>query len=237
MNKIYMIGDSIMQYNNIFSYPQVGWGQALHLFTKNDYIIEVHAKNGRSTKSFIDEGRFDVVLSRIGKGDFLICQFGHNDEKDDPLRHTDKDTTYLENLQYFYDEATKKGAHVVFATSVTRRSFENGVCIDSHKGYPQAMLKWANEHNYTCIDLNTITRDLYNKLGEEETVKFHMIFGPNIYRNYPEGKKDNSHLVMKGALMVCENFVREIEKTNDPIKDCFLELDKKEEIDQKMLID
>lgn len=237
MNKIYMIGDSIMQYNNIFGYPQVGWGQVLHLFTGNNYLVEDHARNGRSTKSFIDEGRFDRVLNKMEKGDFLIVQFGHNDEKDDPLRHTDPNGSYLDNLAYFANSAKEKGAHVVFATSVTRRKFENGVCVDTHKGYPQAMLKWCNENNYTCIDLNQITLDLYNKLGEEETKKFHMIFGPNEFPNYPEGKSDNSHLVMAGALMVCEAFVRGIFKTNDPIKNCFLDLDHKEEIDQKMLID
>ena len=64
MKKIYMIGDSTMKYNNISSYPQCGWGQMLHLFTKNDWLIEDHAENGRSTKSFIAEGRFDKILDK-----------------------------------------------------------------------------------------------------------------------------------------------------------------------------
>ena len=71
--KIFMMGDSTMKYNNIYTYPQVWWGQVLHLFTKNDWLIEDHAENGRSTKSFIDEGRFDVILNRLQKGDFVIC--------------------------------------------------------------------------------------------------------------------------------------------------------------------
>lgn len=109
MNKIFMIGDSTMQYNNIFSYPQTGWGQVLHLFTKNNWLIEDHAKNGRSTKSFIDEGRFKNVLDKLSQGDYVICQFGHNDEKDNDLtRYTDKDTSYLDNLAYFHDEVEKK---------------------------------------------------------------------------------------------------------------------------------
>lgn len=238
MKKIYMIGDSTMQYNNCFAYPQVGWGQVLHLFTKNDWLIEDHAKNGRSSKSFYEEGRFDVILSKLEKGDFVICQFGHNDEKEqDPSRFTTPNGTYLDFLAQYARLTIEKGANIVFATSISRRKFENNVAIDTHKGYPQAMLNWCKENNFTCIDLNQITLNLYNKLGEEKTKKFHMIFDANIYPNYMDGKEDNSHLVYAGALMVAENFVREINKTNNPIKEAFLDLEEKEEIDQRMLID
>lgn len=238
MNKIFMIGDSTMQYNNIFSYPQTGWGQVLHLFTKNNWLIEDHAKNGRSTKSFIDEGRFKNVLDKLSQGDYVICQFGHNDEKDNDLtRYTDKDTSYLDNLAYFHDEFEKKGAHIVYATSITRRKFQNGKCIDTHKGYPQSMKKWCDKNHYTCIDLNQLTLALYNELGEENTKKFHMIFGPKKFENYPEGKEDNSHLVYDGAIMISKLFVEEILKTNDSIKECFLNLNQKEEIDERMLKD
>ena len=90
MNKIYMMGDSTMQYNNYNSYPQTGWGQVLHLFAHEDVRIIDCAKNGRSTKSFIDEGRFQAILDKLEEGDFVICQFGHNDEKyDDATRFTD----------------------------------------------------------------------------------------------------------------------------------------------------
>lgn len=237
MRKIFMIGDSTMQYNNIFSYPQTGWGQVLHLFAKEDVIIEVHAKNGRSTKSFIEEGRFEEVLKRLNQGDYVICQFGHNDEKEDALRHTDKDTTYIENLKFFVDQTRLKKADIVFATSITRRNFVNGVCIDSHKGYPQAMLKFAKEYQVECIDLNAMTLKLYNELKEEETKKFHMIFKPEVYANYKEGKEDNSHLVYEGAIMVCELFVNALQKTNSSLNEFFLDLNHKEEIDFKMLID
>ena len=99
------------------------------------------------------------------------------------------------------------------------------------------MLDFCKEHKYTCIDLNQLTMDLYTKLGEEESKKYHMIFPENTFHNYPEGKDDHSHLVYVGALMVCELFVRAIFKTNDPIKKCFLDLAQVEEIDWKMLAD
>lgn len=236
--KIFMMGDSTMKYNNIYSYPQVGWGQVLHLFTKNEWLIEDHAENGRSTKSFIDEGRFQVILDRLSAGDFVICQFGHNDEKQsDPSRYTIPYGTYQENLAYFAKEVKKKGAHIVYATSITRHKFENGACVNTHGDYPQAMLDFAKKNGYTCIDLNTLTRDLYTRLGEEESKKFHMIFAKNIFENYPEGKDDHSHLRYEGALTIAELFVRAVAKSDDPIKNCFLDLANKAKIDEKMLID
>lgn len=227
-----------MKYNNIYSYPQFGWGQVLHLFAKNNCLIEDHAENGRSTKSFIEEKRFDVILSRLKPGDFVLCQFGHNDEKiNDPTRYTEPYGTYQENLRYFAKETEARGAHIVFATPITRHKFENGRCINSHKEYPQAMLDFAKENGYTCIDLNRLTMELYTRLGEEESKKFHMIFKAGVYSSYPEGKDDHSHLVMEGALMVAETFVRALEKTEDSMKACFLDLQNKEPIDEKMLID
>lgn len=235
--KIFMMGDSTMRYNNFQRYPQCGWGQVLHMFTKNQWLIEDHAENGRSTKSFKDEGRFDVILSRLEKGDFVICQFGHNDQKDDPKRYAEAYGSYQDNLKYFALEVEKKGGRIVFATSVTRHQFVDGKVSNTHFDYPQAMIDFCNANGYTCIDLNGLTIDLYNKIGEEASSKFHMIFPPNIYPNYLEGKEDHTHLVYRGALMVAELFVRAIAKTNDPIKECFINLEEKEEIDYTMLID
>ena len=111
--KIFMMGDSTMKYNNIFSYPQFGWGQVLHLFAKNECLIEDHAENGRSTKSFIEEGRFDKILSKMSAGDYVICQFGHNDEKkQDRSRYTEPFGTYQKNLAYFAEEIEKTGGHI-----------------------------------------------------------------------------------------------------------------------------
>ena len=235
---IFMMGDSTMKFNNYYSYPQFGWGQGLELFVKEGILIFNHAENGRSTKSFIDEGRFDKILKDLKKGDYVICSFGHNDEKEyDPSRYTAPFGEYQKNLDYFAKEITKKGAHIVFATSITRHMFENGKCIHSHGDYPKAMLEYAKKNNYTCIDLNKVTMELYTELGEEASKKFHLIFGPNKYPLYPEGKDDHSHLTMDGASTVAYFFVREINKTNDSIKDLFIDLNAKDQIDFKMLID
>ncbi len=236
--KIYMIGDSTMKYNNIYTYPQFGWGQVLHLFAKNDCLIEDHAENGRSTKSFIEEKRFEKIYNKLKQGDYVICQFGHNDEKiNDPTRYTEPFGSYQQNLKYFADKVEEKHAHIVFATSITRHKFENGKCINSHGDYPRAMLEFALENGYTCIDLNKITIDLYNKLGEEKSKSLHLIFPENTFSNFPEGKDDHSHLNHEGAITIAKCFVKALFETDDKIKECFLDLNEKFIIDEKMLID
>ena len=235
---IYMMGDSTMKFNNFYSYPQTGWGQALELFVKEGVLIFNHAENGRSTKSFIDEGRFDRILKDLKKGDYVICSFGHNDEKKyDKLRYTEPFGEYQKNLAFFSNAVENLGATIVFATSITRHQFVDGKCINSHGDYPRAMLEYCKNTNHVCIDLNKLTIDLYNKLGEEETKKFHMIFGKGKYPIYPDGKDDHSHLVMDGALNIAYLFVREINKTDCKLKDLFIDLDAKDVIDYKMLID
>ncbi len=235
---IYMMGDSTMKFNNFYTYPQSGWGQVLNLFVKEGILVFDEAENGRSSKSFIAEGRFDKILNSLQKGDFVICQFGHNDEKKyDLTRYTEPFGEYQDNLKYFAKEVEKKGGHIVYATSITRHQFKNGVCINSHGDYPAAMLDFCKKNNYTCIDLNKLTMDLYTKLGEEKTKDFHLIFPPNTYSTCIEGKDDHSHLRYEGAVMVAELFVREISKTNDLIKECFIDLDNAPEIDWAMLKD
>ena len=99
------------------------------------------------------------------------------------------------------------------------------------------MLKFARENNIVCIDLNTLTLDLYNKLGEEETKKFHMIFPAGMYENFPEGKEDTSHLRYDGAFMVASLFVKGLFKTDSPLKEFFYAPDERAVIDWAMLID
>ena len=111
MLTVYYIGDSTVARNNIHSYPQTGMSQGLELYVKESVRIESHAKNGRSTKSFLDEGRFVPVAAAMKQGDILLIQFGHNDEKADPARHTDPYGDFQGNLRLFIQAAREK-AHI-----------------------------------------------------------------------------------------------------------------------------
>lgn len=121
---IFTIGDSTMANKKLEGKnPERGWGQMLSRYFTDDITIDNHAVNGRSSKSFIDEGRWDNVLSKIQKGDYVFIQFGHNDEKDDPKRHTDPGTTFDDNLRKFVEETRAKGGIPVLFNSIVRRNF------------------------------------------------------------------------------------------------------------------
>ena len=122
---IYMIGDSTMA-NKVLDggNPERGWGQMLPGCLSEEIRVDNHAVNGRSTKSFIDEGRWDTVLALLQPGDYLFIQFGHNDEKADPKRHTDANGgSFDANLRRFVTEARSKGAIPVLFNSIVRRNF------------------------------------------------------------------------------------------------------------------
>lgn len=121
---IFMIGDSTMANKPIEGgNPERGWGHVLGGFFTEDIVIDNHAVNGRSSKSFIDEGRWDVVLSRIKPGDYVFIQFGHNDEKPKADRHTDPGSTFDANLEKFVNETRAKGGIPVLFNSIVRRNF------------------------------------------------------------------------------------------------------------------
>lgn len=204
MRKIYWAADSTVQTNDITTYPQTGMGQVLSLYLKEDVEVKNHAKNGRSTKSFIDEGRLEKIDELIGEGDFLFIQFGHNDEKDqDPTRYTEPYSTYMDNLAVYINVARKHGAHPVLITPLERRCFmENGhLGMGAHSDYVAGMKQTAANLNVPLIDLYSMSRAELKRAGEEESRNWYMNFDAGIYSNYMEGKNDNTHLRYAGAVL------------------------------------
>ena len=210
---LFCLGDSIMQYNDWTSYPQTGWIQMLDRFFQ-DVTIKNHARNGRSTKSFIAEGRFDKVLKECKAGDFAIIQFAHNDEKSaDLTRYTSPDEggEFRSNLEYFVNELRKKTVKPVLLTPVTRRLFSDELTIkDSHEPYAKAIIETAEKLKVPCIDLNLLTCRYFAKKGQGPSRSFFMNFAGGIYENYPDGKNDDSHLRPDGAYAVCRLFISEL---------------------------
>ena len=152
---IYMIGDSTMANKPLYDNPERGWGQLFPQFFNEKVKIENHAMNGRSTKSFIDEGRWDSVFFKLKKGDYLFIQFGHNDEKaDKPNVYAEAHTTYKDNLIKFIKESRSKGAIPILVTPVMRRRFdEKGAVVDTHGDYPSVVKEVAALTKVSVIDL------------------------------------------------------------------------------------
>lgn len=216
--KVFMIGDSTMADKQEKAFPENGWGMALGGFLKDQVQVQNHAVNGRSTKSFIAEGRWDTICNRMKKGDFVIIQFGHNDEKiTDSTRYTIPQSTYKANCRKFVLETRKNGGNPILCTPIVRRHFgESGQLVDTHGEYPQAMREVAHEMNVPLVDLEKLTQEKLNNLGAEKSEKFFMILKAGEYPNFPEGKSDNTHLNVEGARMVAELFVNDVKKQKIP---------------------
>lgn len=202
--RIFWAADSTVQTNDITTYPQTGIGQVFSLYVREGVTVCNHAKNGRSTKSFMDEGRLVVIDGQIGAGDFLFIQFGHNDEKtEDPARYTEPYSTYMENLETYIQVAQKHDACPVLITPLERRCFvdDRHLGMGAHSDYVAAMKHTAEKNHVALVDLYSMSRCALKKAGEPESRRWYMYFDANVYKNYPEGKKDNTHLRHEGAVM------------------------------------
>lgn len=217
--KIYTIGDSTMANKKAEVYPETGWCQVIGQYFNENVEVENHAVNGRSSKSFIDEGRWQIVLDSLKEGDFVFIQFGHNDQKDyDSTRYTTPFGTYADNLKKYVNESREKGARPVLFTSIVRRKFgKNGKLIDTHGDYPRVTRKIAKELAVPLVDLQVLTEDWVNNLGDEPSKEMFLWTEPN--EKFPDGRKDDTHLSEQGANKVARLAIEEIEKLELEISD------------------
>ena len=227
---VFMIGDSTMANKSLKNgNKERGWGMALPCYFDEGIRVENHAVNGRSSKSFVDEGRWQKVVDRIKPGDYVFIQFGHNDEKSNPDRHTDPGTTFDENLRKFVRETRDKGGIPVLFSCVVRRNFmkeapkndddealrnttgqtkgsktaeEGDVLVDTHGDYRFSPRNVASEMGVAFVDANKITHDLEQGLGREQSKKLHMWFYPGEEPSVPKGRQDNTHYNVYGAHVV-----------------------------------
>ncbi len=217
---IYTIGDSTMANKlNPNENPERGWAQMLPDFFNEDVTIDNRAVNGRSTRSFIDEKRWELVYDSLKKGDYVFIQFGHNDQKfKAPARYTNPHTAYRNNLIRFVIESREKGATPILFTSIVRRNFnEHGVLIDTHGEYPLETRLVAWEYNVPLVDLQYYTELLEESFGVEGSKKLHLHFEAGEHPYYPNGKKDNTHLSILGATEISKIVIDQIEKLNIPL--------------------
>ena len=212
---IYTIGDSTMaNKKNPEVNPEHGWVQVLQQFFNDNVVVDNRAVNGRSSRSFITEGRWDSVLKTLKKGDYVFIQFGHNDQKEQsPERYTNPHTAYRHNLIKYVLETREKGATPVLMSSIVRRNFnEYGTLVDTHGEYPLETRLVAIEYDVPFIDMQYLTEKLEESYGVEGSKKLHLHFEPGEVPYYPEGKHDDTHLSELGATEVAKLAVEELKR-------------------------
>jgi lysophospholipase L1-like esterase len=198
---VYVIGDSTASVYASNLFPRMGWGQPLaDLFGKACAAVSDKALSGRSSKSFYDEGAWTPVRSALKSGDYVLIQFGHNDEKsDEPTLYTDPQTTYKQYLTKYITEARAKQAVPVLLTSINRNSWSGTALKDTHGAYPPAMRELAAALDVDLIDMTALTKQYFERLGQSETTKLFMNLAAGQFPNYPNGNTDNTHLQETGA--------------------------------------
>ncbi len=190
--------------------PWASWGQMIPRFLKPEIVVANFAESGESLLSFKREKRLQKLLSLMKPGDYLFIEFAHNDQKAGG-NHVDPFTTYKDELKYFIAEARKKEGKPVLVTSMHRRRFdENGKIINTLDNYPEAMRQTAKEENVPLIDLNAMSKKLYEALGAENSKKAFVHYPANAYPGQDKPLADDTHFNPYGAYELAKCIVEGI---------------------------
>lgn len=210
---VWMIGDSTMCIQPRDRSPVTGWGQPFEDFFDSTIRIKNVAKGGRSTRTFISEGRWQDVYDSLQEGDYVLIQFGHNDEAKEP-QYAERYTSvpdYKRNLIKFIREAKSKKATPLLITPVTRMNFDSqGNILETHKEYSAAVWEVGKSHNVSVIDLDARSRSLLQNLGPEKSKMLFMQLDSLENPHYPFGRKDNTHFNELGARKMAQLVLAEI---------------------------
>ena len=202
---VYLASDSTVQTYDPYWEPQAGWGQVIDRYFDDEVTIANHAIGGRSSRSFIEQGRLDAILNEIQPGDYLFVQFGHNDATVSvPERYTSPDDykTYLRD--HYIAGAIAKGAIPVLVTPVSRRSFnaETGEFNASFPEYVEKVYELHEETGVAMVDLSASSRAYLNDIGPEEAESVFLHVPAGVYPNRPNGTADDTHFQEYGAIQM-----------------------------------
>jgi lysophospholipase L1-like esterase len=211
---IYLAGDSTMAQKLPEKRPETGWGEALQKhFNEASVRVENHAQNGRSTRTFIAEKRWQAIIDKLKKGDYVFIQFGHNDESKEKLDRYTPPEDYRRNLLKFISEVKEKKAIPILLTPVMRRRFDDkGNFYDTRGEYPDIVRAVAAENKVLLIDMHRDSERLIKQYGVDASRKLFLQLAPGENANYPKGIEDNTHFSPLGAGLMAGLVVDAIRK-------------------------
>jgi len=203
--KIFIAGDSTAAIKETRAYPETGWGMPFVYFWDSSVTVVNRAKNGRSTKTFLSEGLWKSIMDEAKEGDYVIIQFGHNDESKDKGERYATPDTFRMNLTRFIRETREHKAIPILFTPVSRRKFDSaGIAQETHKEYDAYVREVAEKEKVIFFDLDTKSRELYQQFGKENSKLLFLQVKAGEHPNYPDGKEDNTHFNELGARKIAE---------------------------------
>lgn len=212
---IYMAGDSTMAFKPKTEHPERGWGMLLPEFFDDKVVIDNHARNGRSSKSFMTEGLWKNIMDKVQRGDYVVIQFGHNDSSPDkgPDRYSTPDE-YKANLIKYVNDTRAKRAKPILCTPIMRRRFdENGKFYDLHGVYPDVVREVADSLKVPLVDMHRMSENVIVEHGEAGSEKIFLHIQPGEYEVLPDGLTDDTHFSEYGARIMAGLFAESIKKS------------------------
>ncbi len=220
---VYLIGDSTCANKKLEKQnPERGWGHLFRAFFDEEVVVENHAMNGRSTKSFREEGRWEPIYNGMQAGDYVLIQFGHNDEKVDRPKVGSVPEVFAENLRRYVRETREKGGTPILLTPIARRHFtEEGVLKKTHGVYPDAVRRVAEEEQVPLLEMEQLTERWLTELGDVPSRNYFVWVEAGTSPLYPDGREDNTHLNVRGAHVVARMVAAELKRIQCPLADHF----------------
>ncbi|UOQ98784.1 rhamnogalacturonan acetylesterase [Hymenobacter sp. 5317J-9] len=207
---VYLIGDSTMSVKEVKNYPETGWGMPFATFFDETVTVDNRAQNGRSTKSFLAENRWQPVAGALKQGDYVFIQFGHNDEVPTKKSYT-TEADFKTNLVRFVAETRARKAQPVLITPVARRKFDAAGKVEgTHTVYSEIVRATAREQQVPLIDLDRESQALLQQFGVENSRLLFNQLLPGEHPNYPDGKEDNTHFNELGARKMAQLVLADI---------------------------
>ncbi len=207
---VYLIGDSTMSIKQVKAYPETGWGMPFVYFFDSSVTVDNRAQNGRSTRTFMAENRWQPVVNALQEGDYVFVQFGHNDEVKTKGSYTTEEEFKTNLVKYVTDTRSRKAIPILI-TPVARRKFDSSGKLEStHELYSEIVRTTAREQQVPLIDLDRKSQALLQSMGVDNSKLLFLQLKPGEHPNYPDGKDDNTHFNELGARMMAEIVLAEI---------------------------
>ena len=198
--------------------PWASWGQMITRWFTPQVAIANFAESGLSCTSFLAQLRLDKILTQLKKGDYVIVEFGHNDEKEKKAGDGAW-YSYSRNLKIFADRVREAGGEIIFCTPTARRFFndDHKTIRNTHGDYPEAMKTVARRENIPVIDLTRMSTQFYETLGEEGSKKSLVHYPANTFPRQDKALADNTHFNPFGAWEIAKMIVMGLKQINSPL--------------------
>jgi len=228
VTQVFMAGDSTMSIKAVKDYPETGWGMPFSYFFDENITVNNRAKNGRSTKTFISEQRWQRINDELNAGDFVVIQFGHNDQSKHKTDRYTPPAEFTANLTRFIKDVRAKKAQPILMTPITRRYFnDDGSIKETHLIYADLVRTVAKKTAVDFIDMEKVSKHYFEQLGDQDSALRFMHILPNLHPNYPNGVQDNTHLNQLGAREVAQLVLAELRMMNHPLAERLRAVDPK----------